>query len=179
MFGIYENFPNDIHGKASFTCQYSPRRNQQTILRLLHRLTQENYDLNKITLAKPENLVVSFEFGVAEGNGFNFLDKEELERACKTVAKQKLPVLDFFCAVRYYRVDGEGKRLPLKFDYYMLRFFFKEHKVELFFAHQRGTMRIPVEDLASFLSREIGKEFLREKLKPIKPEGFIKFLLVR
>lgn len=175
MFGIYENFPKIVHGKASFTNQNSPRRTQQTILKLFNRLNQENYDLNEITLAKPENHVVSFEFGVAETNDFNFLDSEELKKARKTLAKQKLPVLDFFCALRYHTINNNGKRSPLKFDYYMLRFFFKEKRIELFLTHQRGPQRMPVEDLAVFISREMNKELLKEKLKPIKLDGFAKF----
>jgi hypothetical protein len=177
MFGIYENFPKTVHGIAYFTCQISPSKMQQIILALIHGLNQKTLDLSKITLTQPEKYVVGFEFGIAEGNDFTFFDEEELKRSFKAIAKQKLPILDFFCVARYHIVNDNGKHQPLKFDYYMLRFFFKEKNMELFLVHQRGTLRISIEDLAIFLSNEINEELLKEGLKPIKLNSFVKFPL--
>jgi len=101
---------------------------------------------------------VSFEFGIAEESAFNFLDEEELQRAHKSIADKALSTLDVFCATRFHTVDEGGKRKPLKFDYHLLRFTFYKKNVELLISHERGTQRIPLEDLVTFLANRVNRE---------------------
>ena len=167
MLGRYENFPEVIHGVARFGCKSPMRKLQQGILRSLYHLNQEVCGLNAITPHFPSKCEVSFELGAAEGVGFNYLDKEELDRFSKSIAEKELPTLDFFCVLRYHVVKDRGKRVPLKFDYHLLRFMFQENSVELRICHERGTQRVPLEDLVAFITKRINEELSQKRLKPL------------
>lgn len=160
MLGRYENFPEVVHSVARFTHQSTERKLQQAILRALHRLNQEKHDLNTISSYSAPGCEVSFEFGVAEGVTFNYLDREELERFQKGIKKEAPPTLDFFCVVRYHTVK-EGRRVPLKFDYHLLRFVFHGNSVEVQVSHERGIRRVPLEDLTNFIIGQIREELSR------------------
>ncbi len=168
--GRYENFPEIIHGVARFTCESSIRRIQQAILSALHHLNQEVCGLSAVTPHLPQECEVSFELGVAEGFDFNFLDKKELDRFQRSIVEKGLSTLDFFFVVRYHVVNDREKRVPLKFDYHMLRFVFQGNSVELRICHERGTQRVPLEDLITFITKRINEELSQKQLKPLNLE---------
>jgi len=118
----------------------------------------------------PQECEVSFEIGAAEDFDFNFLDKKELNRFERIIVEKELTTLDFFFVVRYHVVNDKGKRVPLKFDYHMLRFMFQENNMELRICHERGTQRVPLEDLISFVTKRINDELSQKQLKPLDLE---------
>jgi len=158
LLGRYENFPEIVHSVARFTHQSTEKKLQQAILRALHRLNQATHNLNAISPFSTPGCKVSFEFGVAEGLTFNYLDREELERLQKSIKKETPPTLDFFSVVRYH-ILKEGRLVPLRFDYHLLRFAFHRNNVEVQVSHERGIRRVPLEDLTNFIIGQI-----REKL---------------
>lgn len=166
MLAQYENFPETIHGVARFAYRSSIRKVEQAIFYVLHQLNRETYRLNDITPLPSSECEVSFEFGVAEGVTFDYLGSEELEKFQKTVGQKALPMLDFFCVIRYHVVKEE-KRIPLKFDYNFLRFIFYENEIELRVSHERGTRRISIEELIAFIAKRINEELLKRQLKPL------------
>jgi hypothetical protein len=170
LLGRYENFPKVIHGVARFTCESSIRKVQQAVLSALHHLNQEACGLSAVTPHLSQECEVSFELGVAEDFDFNFLDEKELDRFQKSIAEKELSTLDFFCVVRYHVVNDVEKRVPLKFDYHMLRFMFQEDGVELRICHERGTQRVPLEDLITFIAKRINEESSQKRLKPLNLE---------
>jgi len=170
LLGRYENFPQVIHGVARFSCKSPIGKVQQAILCTLHKLNEMVCSLNDVTPHSPPKCKVSFEFGAAEDVEFNYLDKEELDRFQKVVGEKELSMLDFFCAVRYHVPNDRGKRVPLKFDYHLLRFIFQENSVELRICHERGTQRVPLEDLATFITKRINEELSKKRLKPLNLE---------
>jgi hypothetical protein len=99
---------------------------------------------------------VIFEFGVAEAGNFNFINKEELEKTLDLLAKQRLTSMDFFCSIRYYKVEGE-KKTALKFDYYMLRTIFRKDMFEVQVFHERGPRYISPEDLTTFICNKVNE----------------------
>jgi hypothetical protein len=136
----------------------------------LYQLNQETHDLETLTKSSPANCELNFEFGIAEKGAFNFLDKEELDRFLKSLeeeTKEPMRLLDFFCATRYHTATPNGKRRPLKFDYVLLRFAFYRRTMEIFIAHERGTQRIPLEDLAIFLTNRINNELKQMGFKTL------------
>ncbi len=165
--GRYENFPEIIHGVARFTCESSIRRVQEAILSAFHRLNQEVCDLSMLSPRLPQKCEVSFELGAAEDFDFNFLDKKELDRFQISIVKERFPTLDFFFVVRYHVVGDGRKRVPLKFDYHLLRFMFQGNSVELRICHERGTQRVPIENLATFIVKRINKELSQKRLKSL------------
>jgi len=170
LLGRYENFPEVIHGVVRFTFESSIRNVQQKILSGLHNLNYEVCDLRVVTPHLPQECEVSFELGVAEDFDFNFLDEKELHRFQTIMVEKELSTLDFFFVVRYHVVNDEGKRVPLKFDYHMLRFMFQENNVELRICHERGTQRVPLEDLITFVTKRINEELSQNQLKPLNLE---------
>jgi len=170
LLGRYKNFPEGIHGFARFTCESSTEKVQQAILCALHQLNQEVCGLNVVTPHLPPDIEVSFEVGVAEDVEFNYLDREELDRFQKSIVEKELPILDFFCVFRYHMVNDVRKRVPLKFDYHLLRFTFQENSMELRICHERGTQRVPLEDLVAFITKRINEELSQKRLKPLNLE---------
>ncbi|KPV63924.1 MAG: hypothetical protein AOA66_0502 [Candidatus Bathyarchaeota archaeon BA2] len=177
LLGRYENFPEVIHGVARLSFKFPMKKVRQAILCVLQQLNQEVCSLNVITPHLQSDIEVSFEVGVAEDVGFNYLDKEELDRFQKSMVEKELSLLDFFCVVRYHVVKDRRKRVPLKFDYHMLRFTFQENSMELQICHERGTQRVPLEDLIAFITKRINEELFKKRLKPLSLEYFTKPLI--
>ncbi len=167
MLGRYENFPENVHGVAHFEHQNSPKEAQKAILYAFHCLNQETFDLSAVTPYLKRKCEVSFEFGVADGLVFNFLDQKELDRCLKSVDETEVDILDFFFAVRYHRVGNGGERVPLKFDYCVLRFSFQEGGLELRIRHERGTQRVPLDELTEFLVKQMNVELFQRRLTPL------------
>jgi len=167
LLGRYENFPETVHGVALFDYQDSARKVQKAILCALHNLNHEPYDLDAVTPYLKQKCEVSFEFGVAEGFDFNFLDQKELDQCLKSVAEKELQTLDFFFVVRYHLIREDSKRVPLRFDYHVLRFSFQESGLELRIRHERGTQRVPLDDLIDFIAKRINAELSRGQLTPL------------
>lgn len=177
MLGRYENFPENIHGVAFFEYQDSAKESQKAILCTFHRLNQESFDLGAVTPYLKQNCEIGFEFGVADGVDFNFLDQKEVDQFLKSVDEIEVETLDFFFAVRYHRVGNGGKRVPLKFDYHVLRFLFQKGGLELRIRHEKGTQRVPLDELTDFLVKQINVELSRRRLAPLFLGGFKKVSL--
>jgi len=105
-----------------------------------------------------------FEFGIAQNGGFNYLDEEEKNKTLAIIKKSPLHIMDFLCAIRYYRME-EQERRPLKFDYYMLRFIFDRNAIEIRIFHERGPMRISPEEIADFIASKTNQAFSKRILK--------------
>lgn len=167
LLGRFENFPKNIHGIALFQYQNLPKRLQQAILFTLHRLNSEKFDLATVTPYLQQKCEVSFEFGVADGFDFNFLDQNELDQCLKRVEETEQDIWDFFFTVRYHLVKEGEKRVPLRFDYHVLRFVFQQGVLELQIRHERGTQHVPLDDLTDFLVKQINVELSQMKMLPL------------
>ena len=167
MFGRYENFPKTVHAVALFDYQGSAKEVQKAILCALHNLNHERYDLDAVTPYLKQKCEVGFEFGVAEGFDFNFLDQNELGQCLRSVAEKERETLDFFFVVRYHIIREDSKRVPLRFDYHVLRFSFQESGLELRIRHERGTQRVTLDDLTAFIAKRINVELSQRQLTPL------------
>ena len=171
MLGHYENFPQIIHGIARFTYRAPRGKIQQAIMSTLYRLNKEKCRLKKIVYSSSPSCEVDFEFGVGEDSVFTFLDKSELSILEAEIAKKSLVFLDFLCVLQYHVVDELGKRAPLKFDYYLLRFAFSRYYMEFLVSHERGPQRVHVEDLIGFLMEYVKKELAERFSVVLKQRG--------
>ena len=167
LLGRYENFPENIHGISIFQLQYSTKSLQKAIFYTFHRLNSETFDVGAVTPYLKQNYEVGFEFGVADGFDFNFLDQNELDQCLESVDETKMENLDFFFTVRYHIIRDDGKRVPLRFDYHVLRFVFKDGVLELRIRHERGTQQVPLDDLIDFLVKQINVELSRRDLSQL------------
>jgi hypothetical protein len=167
LLGKYEKFPEIVHGIGTFTYKFPARELQEVILQVFHGLNKETYDLSDITHLPSLPCKVSFEVGIAEDISFNFLDDEELGRFQESVQNNALPFLDFFCVARYHVEKAGGKRVPLKFDHYFLRFIFYQRDLELRIVHERGTQHIHLEDFIDFVVKQINNELTKRRLETL------------
>lgn len=167
MLGYYEAFPQHVHKITHFATSVSSKKLQETLLQLLFRLNKETVRLEDFGTPSMKNCVAVFELGVAEGNGFTYLDDEEKDKILKTMNKTPFQILDVLCAMRFYRIENEARR-PLKFDYYMLRFTFNQKFLEVQLFHERGSMHILPQELAEFIIRKTNEAFGKKVLKPLK-----------
>ncbi|HDQ06399.1 MAG TPA: hypothetical protein ENN36_06740 [Candidatus Bathyarchaeota archaeon] len=174
MLGRYKNFPENVHGVALFEHLDSAKEVQKAILCTFYRLNQETVDLSAVTPYLKQDCTVGFEFGVADGVDFNFLDQKELEQCLKSVDETEMETIDFFLAVRYHRIGDGGKQIPLKFDYHVLRFAFQEGGLELLIRHEKGTMRIALDELTAFISKRINAELSQKQVTPLFLRAFEK-----
>ena len=166
MLGRYENFPENVHRLATFNFYDSAKFVQQTILSIFCRLNKESFDVRAITPYLQQPCEVSFEFGVADGFDFVFLDDAELEKCLEHVEDNELQVLDFFFTVRYYRLKG-NKKIPLRFDYTVIRFRFYEDHLDARIRHEKGTQRISLDDLTDFILKQVNVELSSKGFGPV------------
>ena len=168
MLGKYENFPQIVHGIGDFTYKLPAPTLQAVILQTFQSLNKQTCSLSDVThLPSSIPCQVSFEVGIAEDIAFNFLDDEELERCLKSIQKDALQFLDFFCVARYHVIKANKKRTALKFDHYFLRFIFYQRDLELRIVHDKGTQHIHLEDFANFAVKQINFELAKRKLETL------------
>lgn len=129
--------------------------------------------MNNITIAQEDiayptapHCIVSFDFGIAEADTFNFLDKEEINRLLKATSKCTIQIMDFLCIARYYKIQDE-KRRPLRFDYYLLRFTFGENSLEIRVFHERGPRYTSPLEIVNLFSSKINENSPRKILRPL------------
>jgi hypothetical protein len=167
LLGFYEDFPVFPHAKAEFTCTVSTKTLQEAIVTTAHNLNSQEYDLNAITTTKI-GCKIGFEFGIAEGANFNYLDLEEVERFRKSLTgKETVFNTDFLCIVKYHVTNG-SKRHPLRFDNYMLRFIFRKPQMQLRVFHEKGTQRLSLEELIEFFTKQVNIELEKMEAKPLR-----------
>jgi hypothetical protein len=167
LFGSYENFPETVHCIASFNFQGSAKNIQQAILYAFHKLNYEVHNLGAVTSYLKQKCDVSFEIGVAERDAFNFLDEKELDQCLRCITEKKFQTLDFFFIIRYHIIKGSGERVPLRFDYHVLRLVFQEDCFKMRIRHEKGTQRIQLDDLTDFIVKQINAEIYRKRLNPL------------
>jgi hypothetical protein len=168
MLGFYEGFPSNIHKTASFTVSTSNKRLQEQIIKLLSELNTKTFNLEDVAFPSIPQCTVIFEFGIAETNNFNYLDREEAEKALKTISKKPLKIMDFFCVIRYYKKTQDNRKKPLKFDYYMLRFLFNKNTFKILVFHEKGTRYVSQEDIVTFLANKLNEAFAKKVLKVLE-----------
>lgn len=171
MLGFYENFPVNVQMILQLTTSVSTKKLQQAIIQSLYKLNNENLSLEAITKPFMSECAVIFEFGIAESKTFNYLDHEETQKVLEKIGKTPLQVMDFFCAIRYYR-QREGKNKPLKFDYYMIRLTFNANIMEAYVFHERGPRHISPEEMVNLIISRINALFQRKILNPLTSRHF-------
>ncbi len=166
--GFYENFPSNIHRIDIFNSTISNKQLQQKLMRAFFEANRKEFGFEEVTNPTVPQGKVIFEFGLAESEGFNYIDEEELKKALKLLEKERLQSMDFFCSIRYYKTKDE-KKTPLKFDYYMLRTIFSKDNFEVQVFHERGPRYISPEDLTAFIFNKINESSSRNRRILKKP----------
>jgi hypothetical protein len=167
MLGVYNNFPKTVHKIVVFAASTSEKRLQRALIEVFHRLNNGTLRLEEVATPSVPQCTVIFEFGIGEEGDFSYLDSQERDRLLKMIEKKLFQLMDFLCVIRYYKMQN-GKKTPLKFDYYMLRFVFSKKSLEMQIFHEKGLMYVSPKDLPSFLARRINAELSKKALKAIR-----------
>ena len=165
----YENFPAEgIHHKETFISNLSNAKLQQKMIQALFEINFKTFTFEQVCNPTVPNSTVILEVGIADSNIFTYIDELEAKKIQSNVKKQPSEMMDFFLAVRSYKDHG-GKKKPLKFDYYMMRFiFFEGSTVEAQVFHERGPRYIQPEDLLLFIVKGICKQSPRRILRNVR-----------
>jgi hypothetical protein len=167
MLGFYENFPANIHKTARFATVISSKRLQQTLVQVFQGINSKTFNLEDVAEPSVPRCTVIFELGIAEANNFDYIDSEETTKALKIINKKPLQIMDFFCAVRYYKTQNE-KKTPLRFDYYMIRFIFNKNSLETQVFHERGPRYISPEDIVNLVVGKLNETFSKKILRALE-----------
>lgn len=166
MLGFYENFPQNIHFTELFFTQLSKKALQRHLIKAFYDINQKNFSFEEIGNPTVPGGIVIFELGIADGQNFCYIDKEEAQNISAMIDCKTLSLLDLFCAIRYYK-NVKPKKIPLKFDYYMIRLAFgKDRTVELQIFHERGPRYLVPVDIADFLIRKANTTSSKKILNP-------------
>jgi hypothetical protein len=168
MLGFYENFPEGIHRIERFTSAFSSKKLQQRLIQVLSEINRRTFSFEEIAHPTVPECIIIFEVGIADAKSFNYIDEEETKKALNALKKEPFRVMDFFCAVRYYKAKTE-KKTPLKFDYYMTRVAFGKDTMEIRVFHERGPRYVSPEDIVAFLVNKVNEASGRKILKKIEP----------
>jgi len=167
MVGVYNNFPKTVHKIVVFAASTSERRLQRALIEAFHKLNNGTFKLDEVATPSVPQCTVIFEFGIGEESDFTYLDSEEKDRLLKMIEKKLFPLMDFLCVIRYYKTQN-GKKTPLKFDYYMLRFVFSKKSLEMQIFHEKGLMYVSPKDLPGFVAHGINAGFSKKALKVLR-----------
>jgi len=169
LLGYYVNFPKLIHRKAIFQTKYTTRTLQKTIIQTLYKLNNYEATFEEIIkhLSAPSvtKCKVNFDFGIAEELTFTYLNEKETRNLEKMIHKKPLQVLDLLCIIRYYKITNDKRKRPLKFDYYLLRFLFREGEAQVLLHHERGIQRVSPQDFLEFIIEQIEHMLAQRKAR--------------
>ena len=166
MMAVYEHFPElKIHQKEFFTSALSNKKLQQRLMQVFRNVNGKTFTFEEIGNPTVPGCTVIFELGIADAKSFSYLDEEETKKVLTALKKKAFRVMDFFCAIRYYK-DYPSNKKPLKFDYYMVRFIFdEENMLEIQIFHERGPRYIPPKALVTFLLDRVNETSTKAILK--------------
>jgi len=167
--GRHENFPTQIHRVEGYKTNLTTIKLQEKILRTLQSVNCKDFCFEEVTVPTVPDGLVIFEFGLADGHNFSYLDAARLETTVSGLSKE-VQTLDFFCAIRYYKAVGD-KKTPLKFDYYLLRTLYGKGALELQVYHERGPRYVTPEDLIEFLFNQINTNQTCKVLKRLASDS--------
>jgi len=162
LIGIYDNFPVTIHNTEQYTSKVPIKQIQQKLIKILYELNQCEFTFEQVSIPTIPQGRLFFEFGIAEATNFTFINEEVMRKTLKNLAKEP-KILDLFCAIRYYKMEGEKKR-ALKFDYYIIRMIFDKSTFEVQTFHERGPRYLLPQEVFTFvvtkINESIGKKIL-------------------
>ncbi|NLE06275.1 MAG: hypothetical protein GX638_15930, partial [Crenarchaeota archaeon] len=131
---------------------------------LLQELNNRKITFEEIGIPTIPESVIIFEFGIADEQDFSYIDEAEAQKIFLTIEKKPLQIIDVFCIIRYYKAL-KPKKIPFKFDYYMIRMSFGEnHDIEVQVYHERGPRYLGPKEVIGFLVEKTNAKAARKVL---------------
>lgn len=154
--GVYSGFPERCHHAFFLGINVPIPDAQKALLSMLHELNGRSVK-NYWSRSVGADIDVIFEFGVAEGLTFHYINSDTLNLLLKTINEREIRILDLICIIRYYMRGARrnGRRRALRFDYYFLRFIFNNRHLKIRVFHEKGPQRISAREIIEFLAKNI------------------------
>ena len=165
-----QDFPAQIHHLEYYISTLPPGKLQQKLIQALLEGNRKISSIEEIGHPTVPNCYVIFMWGIADNGRFCYLNQDEAKKVQETISYTPLDMIDLYCAIRYYK-NANGKKTPLKFDYYILRVGFGEHSmVEFQVHHERGPRYTSPEDLLNYVISKVNGNSKRKILKSAELE---------
>lgn len=164
--GVFTNFPTIVHGIGEAFHNDPLYKIQQATITALKELNnyREPYPLSVSGKSGTYIGTLGFEIGVADDIFFNYLDDETVQRLCKLLnPRRNYRLLDFLIIVTYHYTQ-QKKRIALNFDHFHLRLIFTKRRMEGRLFHNKGTRRIPIDEMLNRIFDQIRKSMIRSSL---------------
>ncbi len=140
---------------------------EERLIQTLREVNKNKFMFEDIGSPTIPGCTIIFEFGIADSNGFTYIDDAETKRTLKSLKQKTYDIMDFFCAIRYYKEYPARKR-PQKFDYYLARFLLSQNHVQLQVFHERGPRYFSPDDMIAFLQDRVNGGSARRSRKILK-----------
>lgn len=164
--GIFTNFPTIVHGIGEAFHNDQMYEIQHATITALKELNnhREPYPLSVSSKNGTYIGTLGYEIGVADDLFFIYLDDETVQRLCKLLnPRRNYRLLDFLIIVTYHYTQKE-KIIALNFDYFHLRLIFNNKRIEGRLFHNKGTRRIPIDEMLNRIFDQIRKSMRRSSL---------------
>lgn len=168
MPSFYRAFPSNIHLIETYRSTLSNRKLQERIIRVFFELNGKEFGFEDIANPTIPGGTVIFNIGLAGEKKFNLINLEQVDSAVDDLNKENLQTIDFFIAIRYYKGKPEN-RVPLRFDYYLMRTLYGKDSFEMQVVHDSGPRYVTPEDLSVLIFDKINEG---AKKKPLKKLSF-------
>ncbi|MEM3478794.1 MAG: hypothetical protein QW702_03470 [Candidatus Bathyarchaeia archaeon] len=154
--GIYSGFPERCHHAFFLGINVPVPDAQKALVCMMYELNGRSVK-DQWSRSVGTDIDVIFEFGVADGLIFHYINSDTLNLLLKTINEREIRMLDFICIIRYYMRGARrnGKRRALRFDYYFLRFIFSNRHLKIRVFHEKGPQRISAREIIEFLVENI------------------------
>jgi hypothetical protein len=163
--GAVYKFPTVLHARASFSFDISIDSLQKALVQALSSL-RETPISREITVANLGGYFqgkVAFKIGIGNGEGFDLLDSNEIERVLNRIENRgPFDSLDVVLHLNYGVEDGRIHKVHE--DQYVTRLVFRPGRVELLVHHLKGIRRIDPHDLVNLLLNQLNTEMNRMRL---------------
>ena len=94
--GFYENFPTTVHRIDSFNSTISSKQLQLKLIQVFFESNRKEFSFEEVTNPTVPHGKVIFEFGLAESEGFNYIDERRTQKNTKVSSKGTFAVDGFF-----------------------------------------------------------------------------------
>lgn len=170
IFGIIDEFPFIIHGKAVLRHNVPNNRVRELVIRGLYELNgqEEERLLSVSNRSGPFLGKQGYIVRIGHGSMFDNFNEKTFKKLVKSSSSSQR-FLDFQIVISYHYVR-DGKKVPLRFDQHLIRYIFLSNKIGIMLVHIKGIRRTPLTDVLRLVTKMIDKSFRSNNLNRITIE---------
>jgi len=159
IFGVIDEFPFIIHGKAVLKHDVPNNRVRELVIKGLYALKSREEERLLSTSSGAGSWLGKQGYIVRIGYGsiFDNFNEKTLKKLVKSSSFSQR-FLDFQIVISYHYVR-EGKKVALRFDQHLIRHIFLSNKIGIMLVHIKGIRRTPLVDVLRLVTKNIDQSF--------------------